>query len=217
MALVGESGCGKSTIVNLVERLYEPIEGEVLLDGINVKEYNLEYLRSLIGYVKQEPVLFNKSIRKNIIFGREEKLKELGDIDTLLNEACTDAYIKDFINKKQDKYEYNVGIKGNKLLPSQKQRVSIARAILLKPKIIILDEATSSLDNESEEKVQIALDLINKKNITTIIIGNRINIIKNADLIYAIKEGKVVEKGTHDELMAKKGYYTSIIKSEIKK
>ena len=217
VALVGESGCGKSTIVNLVERLYEPIEGEVLLDGINVKEYNLEYLRSLIGYVKQEPVLFNKSIRKNIIFGREEKLKELGDIDTLLNEACTDAYIKDFINKKQDKYEYNVGIKGNKLLPSQKQRVSIARAILLKPKIIILDEATSSLDNESEEKVRIALDLINKKNITTIIIGNRINIIKNADLIYAIKEGKVVEKGTHDELMAKKGYYTSIIKSEIKK
>ena len=217
VALVGESGCGKSTTVNLIERLYEPIDGEVLLDGINVKEYNLEYLRSLIGYVKQEPVLFNKSIRKNIIFGREEKLRELGDIDDLLKEACTDAYIKDFIEKKQSKYDYHVGIKGNKLLPGQKQRVSIARALIAKPKIIILDEATSSLDHQAEEKVQIALDLINKKNITTIIIGNRLNIIKNADMIYAIKGGKVVEQGTHEELMIKNGYYTGIIKSEIKK
>ena len=217
VALVGESGCGKSTTVNLIERLYEPIEGEILLDDINIKEYNIEYLRSLIGYVKQEPVLFNNSIKKNIIFGREEKLEELGNINLLLDEACTDAFIKDFINKKQDKYEYNVGIKGNKLLPGQKQRISIARAILAKPKIIILDEATSSLDHDAEEKVQIALDAINKKNITTIIIGNRLNIIKNADMIYAIKEGKIIEKGKHEELITKKGYYTSIIKSEIKK
>ena len=217
VALVGESGCGKSTTVNLIERLYEPIEGEVYLDEINVKEYNLEYLRSLIGYVKQEPVLFNKSIRKNIIFGREEKLKKLGDIDTLLREACIDAFIMDFIDKKPDKFEYNVGIKGNKLLPSQKQRVAIARAILAKPKIIILDEATSLLDNESEKKVQIALNIINKKNITTIVIGNRINIVKDADIIFAIKDGKVVEQGTHDELLAKKGYYSKIIKTEIKK
>ena len=217
VALVGESGCGKSTTVNLIERLYEPIEGEILLDDINIKEYNIEYLRSLIGYVKQESVLFNNSIKKNIIFGREEKLEELGNINLLLDEACTDAFIKDFINKKQDKYEYNIGIKGNKLLPGQKQRISIARAILAKPKIIILDEATSSLDHDAEEKVQIALDAINKKNITTIIIGNRLNIIKNADMIYAIKEGKIIEKGKHEELITKKGYYTSIIKSEIKK
>ena len=217
VALVGESGCGKSTTVNLIERLYEPIDGEVLLDGINVKEYNIEYLRSLIGYVKQEPILFNKSIRKNIIFGREEILKELGDINTLLDEACTDAFIKDFIEKKQNKYEYNVGVKGKKLLPSQKQRISIARAILAKPKIIILDEATSSLDHETEKKVQDALDVINKKNITKIIIGNRLNIIKNADMIYALKGGKVEEKGTHEELLAKKGYYAGLIKSEINK
>ena len=214
VALVGESGCGKSTTVNLIERLYEPIEGEILLDGINIKEFNIEYLRSLIGYVKQEPVLFNKSIKNNIIFGREEKLKELGDIDTLLNEACTDAFIKDFIEKKEEKYEYKVGIKGNKLLPGQKQRISIARALLGKPKIIILDEATSSLDHDSEEKVLVALDNINKKHITTIIIGNRKNIIKNADMIYAIKEGKIVEKGKHEELMAKKGYYANLMKLE---
>ena len=217
IALVGESGCGKSTTVNLIERLYEPIEGEVFLDGINIKEYNLEYLRSLIGYVKQEPVLFNTSIRQNIIFGREEKLQELGDIDTLLIEACNDAFIMDFIQKKPNKFDYSVGIKGNKLLPSQKQRVAIARAILAKPKIIILDEATSLLDNESEKKVQIALNIINKKDITTIVIGNRINIVKDADIIFAIKDGKVVEQGTHDELLAKKGYYSKIIKSEIKK
>ena len=217
VALVGESGCGKSTTVNLIERLYEPVEGEVLLDGINVNEYNIDYLRSLIGYVKQESILFNKSIRKNIIFGREEQLKELGDIDSLLDEACTDAFIKDFIEKKQNKYEYNVGVKGNKLLPGQKQRVSIARALLAKPKIIILDEATSSLDHEAENKVQAALDVINKKGITTIIIGNRLNIIKNADVIYALKGGKVEEKGTHEELMVKKGYYAGLIKSEINK
>ena len=217
VALVGESGCGKSTTVNLVERLYEPLEGEVLLDGINIKEYNIEYLRSLIGYVKQQPILFNQSIRKNIIFGREKLLSEIGDIDSLMVEACTDANIRGFIEKKQDKYDYEVGVKGNKLLPGQKQRVSIARALITKPKIIILDEATSSLDNEDEKKVQMALDVINKKKITTIIIGNRLNIIKNADMIYALKGGRVVEKGTHDELMAKNGYYTGIIKSEIKK
>ena len=217
VALVGESGCGKSTTVNLIERLYEPIEGDVYLDGINIKEYNIEYLRSLIGYVKQEPVLFNKSIRKNIIFGREEKLIQLGEIDTLLKEACNDAFILDFIEKKQNTFDYQVGVKGNKLLPSQKQRVAIARAILAKPKIIILDEATSLLDYESEKKVQMALNIINKKNITTIVIGNRLNIIKDSDMIYAIKNGRVVEQGTHEELMSLKGYYSKIIKTEIKK
>ena len=144
-------------------------------------------------------------------------MKELGDADILLNEACTDAFIKDFIEKKEEKYEYNVGIKGNKLLPGQKQRISIARALLGKPKIIILDQATSSLDHDTEEKVLIALDNINKKHITTIIIGNRKKIIKNADMIYAIKEGKIIEKGKHEELMAKKGYYANLMKLEKKK
>ena len=217
IALVGESGCGKSTAVSLIERLYEASEGEILLDGININEYNLEFLRSLIGYVKQETFLLNQSIRNNLLFGREEKIKQLGDIDELIDESCTDAGIKDFIMKKPDKYDYNVGIRGMKLLPSQRQRISIARALMARPKIIILDEATSSLDNEAEKKVQTALDNINKKNITTLIIGNRLNIIKNADMIYVLKEGKVIEKGNHDELIEKKGYYAGLIKQEIKK
>ena len=170
IALVGESGCGKSTAVSLIERLYEATEGEILLDGININEYNLEFLRSLIGYVKQETFLLNQSIKNNLLFGRSEKIKELGDIDEIMEESCIDAGIKDFIIKKPDKYEYMVGIRGMKLLPSQRQKISIARALMAKPKIIILDEATSSLDNEAEKKVQTALDNINKKNITTLII-----------------------------------------------
>ena len=217
IALVGESGCGKSTAVSLIERLYEATSGEILLDGININDYNLEFLRSLIGYVKQETFLLNQSIKNNLLFGREEMIKQVGNIEERMDESCTDAGIKDFILKKQDKYDYIVGIRGMKLLPGQRQRISIARALMAKPKIIILDEATSSLDNEAEKKVQNALDVINKKNITTLIIGNRLNIIKNADLIYALKDGKVVEKGTHDELMSHKGYYASLIKSEIKK
>ena len=217
IALVGESGCGKSTAVSLIERLYEATQGEILLDGININEYNLEFLRSLIGYVKQETFLLNQSIKNNLLFGREEKIKNLGDINEIMDESCTDAGIRDFIIKKPDKYDYMVGIRGMKLLPGQRQRISIARALMAKPKIIILDEATSSLDNDAEKKVQDALDNINKKNITTLIIGNRLNIIKNADLIYVLKEGKVVEKGNHDELMSKNGYYTKLIKTEIKK
>ena len=137
IALVGESGCGKSTIVNLIERLYDPIEGQILFDGIDLKEYNLDYLRSLIGYVQQEPVLFNRTIKDNIIFGRENELKKFGDIDELLKEACKDAYINDFIENTQEKYDYIVGIKGGKLSGGQKQRIAIARAILSKPKLLI--------------------------------------------------------------------------------
>ncbi len=217
VALVGESGCGKSTAVSLIERLYVPDQGEVLLDGKNVNEYNLEFLRSLIGYVKQETFLLNQSIKNNLLFGREKKIAQFGDINDIMDEACTDADIKDFIIKKSDKYDYVVGRRGIKLLPGQRQRISVARALMAKPRIIILDEATSSLDNEAERRVQIALDNINKKNITTVIIGNRLNIIKNADMIYALKDGRVVEQGVHDELMNKKGYYASLIKSEIKK
>ena len=215
VALVGESGCGKSTTVNLIERLYEPIEGQILFDGINIKDYNLEYLRSLIGYVQQEPVLFNKSIKDNLIFGREKELKEFDDSEKLMKEACEDAYIKDFIEKNPEKYEYIVGVKGSKLSGGQKQRIAIARAILARPKILILDEATSALDNQSEKEVQRALDNISKKNVTTIIIAHRLSTIKNADLIYALKEGKVLEQGTHQELLEKNGYYASLVKSQL--
>ena len=215
VAFVGESGCGKSTTVNLIERLYDPVEGQILIDGIDIKEFNIEYLRNLIGYVQQEPVLFNKSIRDNLIFGREKVIEELGNIDELMEKACEEAYIKDFILRNPDKYEYVVGVKGNKLSGGQKQRIAIARAILTKPKILILDEATSALDNQSEKEVQEALDNISKSNVTTLIIAHRLSTIKNADIIYALKKGQVVEKGTHQELLNKNGYYASLVKSQI--
>ena len=133
-------------------------------------------------------MLFNKSIKDNIIFGRNKEIQELGDTQKLIAEACEDAYIKEFIESNPDKYEYIVGVKGGKLSGGQKQRIAIARAILTKPKILILDEATSALDNQSEKEVQKALDNICKKNVTTIIIAHRLSTIKNADLIYVLKE-----------------------------
>ena len=215
VALVGESGCGKSTTVNLIERLYEATDGEILIDGLDIKRYDIKYLRSLIGYVQQEPVLFNKSIRENLIFGREEQIKELGDIDDLIQNACDESYATEFISKLPDELNYVVGIKGSKLSGGQKQRVAIARAILHKPKILILDEATSALDNKSEKEVQRALDNISQKNVTTVIIAHRLSTIKNADLIYAIKEGKVIEQGTHKELLAQNGYYAGLVRSQL--
>ena len=217
VALVGESGCGKSTTVNLIERLYDTTEGEVLIDDVNVRKYDLKYLRTLIGYVQQEPVLFNKSIRENLLFGREEAIKEEfgNNIDTLIRNACEESYAREFIEKNPEKYDYTVGIKGSKLSGGQKQRIAIARAILAKPKILILDEATSALDNKSEKEVQRALDNISKSNVTTVIIAHRLSTIKNADLIYAIKDGKVYEQGTHQELLDKNGYYAGLVRSQL--
>ena len=215
VALVGESGCGKSTTVNLIERLYEATDGEILIDGLDIKKYDIKYLRSLIGYVQQEPVLFNKSIRENLIFGREEQLRELGNIDDLIENACNESYATEFISKLPDQLDYVVGIKGSKLSGGQKQRVAIARAILHRPKILILDEATSALDNNSEKEVQRALDNISQKNVTTVIIAHRLSTIKNADLIYAIKEGRVIEQGTHKELLQLNGYYAGLVRSQL--
>ena len=215
VAIVGESGCGKSTTVNLIERLYEATDGEIFIDGLEIKKFDVKYLRSLIGYVQQEPVLFNKSIRENLIFGREEQLKELGNIDELIENACDESYASEFIVNLPDQLGYVVGIKGSKLSGGQKQRVAIARAILHKPKILILDEATSALDNKSEKEVQRSLDNISQKNVTTIIIAHRLSTIKNADLIYAIKEGKVIEQGTHKELLAIGGYYAGLVRSQL--
>ena len=215
IALVGESGCGKSTTVNLIERLYETTSGEIIIDGLDIKKYDIKYLRSLIGYVQQEPVLFNKSIRENIIFGREELIKKYGNIDELIKEACEESYATEFIKNLPDQFEYVVGIKGSKLSGGQKQRIAIARAILHKPKILILDEATSALDNKSEKEVQKALDNISKKNVTTIIIAHRLSTIKNADLIYAIKDGKVIEQGTHKQLLEMNGYYAGLVRSQL--
>ena len=215
VALVGESGCGKSTTVNLIERLYDITGGQLLIDGIEINRYDIRYLRSIIGYVQQEPVLFNKSIRYNLIFGREEYLSSLGNIDELIQNACDEAYASEFINNLPDGLDYVVGIKGSKLSGGQKQRIAIARAILAKPKILILDEATSALDNKSEKEVQRALDNISQKSVTTVIIAHRLSTIKNADLIYAIKGGKVLEQGTHKQLLEKGGYYAGLVRSQL--
>ena len=215
IALVGESGCGKSTTISLIERFYDVKFGQILIDGVDIKKYDLNTLRDLIGYVQQEPVLFNTTIRENLIFGREKKLEKFGNINKMIEEACEDAYIKKFIDSNVDGYNYVVGIKGNKLSGGQKQRIAIARAILMKPKILILDEATSSLDNKSEKEVQKALDNISKKNITTIVIAHRLSTIKNADLICAMKDGKIVEQGTHNELLEMNGYYAGLIRTQL--
>ena len=218
IALIGESGSGKTTIVNLIERLYDVNSGEILLDGLDIRRYNIQYLRNLIGYVEQEPVLFNRSIRDNILFGREKMLKESGEnIDQLIQNACDESYASEFISKLPGGLDYIVGIKGNKLSGGQKQRISIARAILIKPKILILDEATASLDNKSEKIVQKALDNISKRNITTIIIAHRLATIKNSDVIYALKNGQIYEKGSHDELLQKGGYYATLIRPQLMK
>ena len=198
-----------------MERFYDANSGEILIDGIDIKKYDIGYLRDLIGYVQQEPVLFNFSIKDNLLFGREKKLEKLGNISSMIVDSCEEAFIKNFIERNPDKYDYVVGIKGNKLSGGQKQRIAIARAILMKPKILILDEATSALDNRSERRVQKALDNISKKDITTIVIAHRLSTIKNADIIYVMKSGKIIEKGTHRQLLELNGFYTTLIKDQL--
>ena len=216
IALIGESGCGKSTVVNLIERLYDITDGEILIDGIDIRSYDIQYLRNLIGYVEQEPILFNRTIRQNIIFGREKYLQETGqDVEQLIQRACDEAYASEFINNIPNGLDYVVGIKGSKLSGGQKQRIAIARGILMKPKILLLDEATSALDNKSEKIVQKAIDNISKSNVTTIIIAHRLSTIKNADVIFTLKDGKVLEQGTHEELLQKGGYYADMIRPQL--
>ena len=217
IALIGESGCGKTTSTLLLQRLYDVTGGEILLDGIDIRKYDIQYLRNLIGYVSQTPVLFNQSIRENIIFGREKYVKDLlgEDLEQLINEACEKAYINEFINTLPNGLDFVVGLKGNKLSGGQKQRIAIARAILTKPKILIFDEATSRLDNKSEKFITKAIDNILKTDITTITIAHRFSTIKNADKIYLIKDGKVVDQGTHEELLKKGGYYLDIIRTRL--
>ena len=218
IAIIGHSGSGKTTLVNLIERLYDITGGEILLDGMDIRKYDIQYLRRLIGYVEQEPVLFNRTIRENIIFGREKYLQESGeDIDALIQKVCEEAYASEFIKNLPKGLNYIVGLKGSKLSGGQRQRIAIARAILIKPKILILDEATSALDNKSEKIVQKTLDFISKKNITTIIIAHRLSTIKNADLIYVLKDGQIYEQGTHEKLLEKGGYYAEIIKPQLLK
>ena len=203
-ALIGESGTGKSTIVNLIERIYKPQKGIIVLDDkYNINEIDIIDYRKNIGYVSQEPVLFNDTIRNNIIFGRQSNENEV-------IESTKKSYIFDFINKVENKFNYIVGIKGGKISGGQKQRIAIARAILKKPQILIFDEATSSLDNKNEQLVQESIKEFTGK-ATIIIIAHRLNFVKFADqIIFIGKEGEILEKGNHKELMNIKGKYYSM-------
>lgn len=203
IALVGQSGGGKSTLVDLIPRYYDVQEGEVLIDGINVKDLGIHDLRQLIGNVNQEAILFNDSFRNNIAFGVD------GATDEQIAEAAKIANAYDFIMQTEQQFDTPVGDRGSRLSGGQRQRVSIARAILKNPPILILDEATSALDTKSERLVQDALERLMKTR-TTVAIAHRLSTIKCADEIYVIHEGEIVERGTHDELLAIDGYYKKL-------
>uniref|UniRef100_A0A8C3GPQ2 Phosphatidylcholine translocator ABCB4 n=1 Tax=Cairina moschata TaxID=8855 RepID=A0A8C3GPQ2_CAIMO len=206
LALVGSSGCGKSTVVQLLERFYDPLSGEIVLDDKNAKTVNIQWLRSHIGIVSQEPILFDCTIAENIAYGDNSREVPHEEIVS----AAKEANIHSFIDSLPDKYNTRVGDKGTQLSGGQKQRIAIARALIRKPQILLLDEATSALDTESEKIVQEALDKA-REGRTCIVIAHRLSTIQNADKIAVIQNGKVVEQGTHQQLLAEKGIYYSLV------
>ena len=203
VALVGQSGSGKSTMVDLIPRYYDVQEGEVLIDGINVKDLAVNDLRQLIGNVNQEAILFNASFKDNIRFGKTDAT------DEEIANAAKIANAYDFIMKSEHGFDTGIGDRGGRLSGGQRQRISIARAILKNPPILILDEATSALDTESERLVQDALEKLMKTR-TTVAVAHRLSTIKHADEICVMHEGRIVERGTHDELIGKDGYYKKL-------
>lgn len=203
VALVGQSGSGKSTLADLIPRYYDTCEGSISLDGTDIRNLRVKALRSLIGNVNQEAILFNDTIFNNIAFGVEGATMEQ------VIAAAKVANAHDFIMEKEEGYMTNIGDRGGKLSGGQRQRISIARAILKNPPILILDEATSALDTESEKLVQEALDRLTSSR-TTVVIAHRLSTIKNADEICVMHEGKIVERGRHEELLAKDGYYKKL-------
>jgi ATP-binding cassette subfamily B protein/subfamily B ATP-binding cassette protein MsbA len=203
VAIVGESGAGKSTLVDLIPRFYDADGGRITIDGKDVKDLRIKDLRALMGNVNQDPILFNDTIFNNIAFGVEGATREE------VVAAAKIANAHDFIMEKPEGYDTNIGDRGTKLSGGQRQRLSIARAILKNPPILILDEATASLDTESERIVQDALDRLMSSR-TTIAIAHRLSTIKNADEIIVMHEGQVVERGRHEELIALDGYYKKL-------
>ncbi|KAG8201139.1 hypothetical protein JTE90_028804 [Oedothorax gibbosus] len=210
LALVGASGCGKSTLISLLERFYDPESGHVTMDGFDIKTINLKYLRSQMALVSQEPILFNCSIKENITYGIEGKVD-----DADIERAARTANIHEFIMQLPQGYKTEVGERGTQLSGGQKQRVAIARALVRNPKVLLLDEATSALDTESEKAVQDALDRA-REGRTCIVIAHRLSTVQGADCIAVIDKGKVVETGTHQELVNKHGFYYKLVKKQYK-
>jgi len=204
VALVGSSGAGKSTLADLIPRFHDVSSGELLIDGIDIRKYSLHSIRSQMGIVTQEPILFNDTLANNISLGNSE-----ATIDAI-EEAAMVANAHDFIMQKDDNYQTNIGDRGSKLSGGERQRITIARAVLKNPPILILDEATSSLDTESEKLVQ---DAINKMmaNRTSIVIAHRLSTIRHADEIIVLQKGRIVERGTHDQLITQEGFYNRLV------
>jgi len=210
IAIVGPSGSGKSTIINLIPRIYDVISGEVLFDGVDVRKLDLSFLRSQIGLVSQETYLFNGTIRENLLYANENASEEM------IVEACKKANIHDFISRQPEGYDTIVGNRGLKLSGGEKQRLSIARVLLKNPTIIIFDEATSSLDSISEDLIQSAIDpLIESK--TSIIIAHRLSTVLACDEILVLKDGEIVERGQHDDLVKLNGTYTELYETQFKR
>ena len=204
VALVGSSGAGKSTLADLVPRFHDVSSGELLIDGINIKEYSLNQLRSLMGIVTQEPILFNDTIANNITLGIDNATPEA------IEHAAKIANAHNFIIQKEEGYKTNIGDRGGKLSGGERQRMTIARAVLKNPPILILDEATSSLDTESERLVQDAINnLMNNR--TSLVIAHRLSTIRHADEIIVLQKGEIVERGTHDSLIAQNGFYKRLV------
>ena len=202
--MVGQSGSGKSTIANLVPRFYDVNKGEILIDGINIKDIKKESLRDLIGLVTQESILFHDSVKNNIQLG----VNKATDEETI--EAAKIANAHEFIVDLPQQYDTNIGDSGNTLSGGQRQRLSIARAVLKNPPIMILDEATSALDTESEQLVQSALEKM-MQNRTSLVIAHRLSTIQKADLIVVMQKGKIVEQGRHEELLSKESAYYNLV------
>uniref|UniRef100_A0A8C5TXF0 ABC-type xenobiotic transporter n=1 Tax=Malurus cyaneus samueli TaxID=2593467 RepID=A0A8C5TXF0_9PASS len=210
LALVGSSGCGKSTSIQLLERFYDPVEGQVLADGFDTRSLHLQWLRSRLGLVSQEPILFDCSIAENIQYGDNSRVVSQEEIE----EAAKAANIHAFIEKLPEKYNTWVGEKGTQLSGGQKQRIAIARALVRNPAVLLLDEATSALDTESEKIVQKALDNA-RQGRTCIVIAHRLSTVQTADIIVVIQNGRVVEQGTHSQLLAKEGHYYALVNAQV--